>query len=242
MSVREEDRQKTGCTGRGLGIAAAVGVGVGAALYYFLSKRPEQPDTEGSTSSAWAYNDHSAFPLTDRMDSDSYSTISEHSTSDTSIIEDSMPDTSISSCRSESTNSVSSDQDMSNTEDTHSPSNNDTRGSGSIYSDDAEESDDDTTYDTDTSISEISDLDESHENRSVTLETGYLSFQNVEERVDSDSDIQMEWDITNSSIDVPFEERRSPLMMFFSGLTHMISPRRKAEDSQINRLRDEHFV
>lgn len=60
MSVREEDRQKTGCTGRGLGIAAAVGVGVGAALYYFLSKRPEQPDTEGSTSSAWAYNDHSA--------------------------------------------------------------------------------------------------------------------------------------------------------------------------------------
>lgn len=61
MSVREEDRQKTGCTGRGLGIAAAVGVGVGAALYYFLSKRPEQPDTEGSTSSAWAYNDHSAF-------------------------------------------------------------------------------------------------------------------------------------------------------------------------------------
>ena len=52
MSVREEERKKN--SGRGLGIAAAaIGVGVGAALYYFFSKRTEQPDSEGSTSESW---------------------------------------------------------------------------------------------------------------------------------------------------------------------------------------------
>ncbi|XP_063371565.1 uncharacterized protein LOC134659791 isoform X2 [Cydia amplana] len=50
MSMREEDRQKNNCPSRGLGLAAAaLGVGVGAALYYFLSKKPENPDGEGST-------------------------------------------------------------------------------------------------------------------------------------------------------------------------------------------------
>lgn len=51
MSVREEDRQKNGCPSRGLALAAAaIGVGVGTALYYFFSKRQENPHSEGSTS------------------------------------------------------------------------------------------------------------------------------------------------------------------------------------------------
>lgn len=54
MSVREEDRKKKSCPSRGLGLAAvAVGVGVGAALYYYFNKRPENPGSEGSTSSNW---------------------------------------------------------------------------------------------------------------------------------------------------------------------------------------------
>ncbi|XP_013138503.1 PREDICTED: E3 ubiquitin-protein ligase RNF181-like isoform X2 [Papilio polytes] len=54
MSFREEDRQKSNCPSRGLGLAAAaIGVGVGAALYYFFSKRQENPDGEGSVASAW---------------------------------------------------------------------------------------------------------------------------------------------------------------------------------------------
>lgn len=58
MSVREEDRNKN-CPSRGLGIAAAaIGVGVGAALYYFFSKRPENPADEGATSSGWAEQPH----------------------------------------------------------------------------------------------------------------------------------------------------------------------------------------
>ncbi|CAH2217553.1 jg21988 [Pararge aegeria aegeria] len=55
MSLREEDRQKNGCPSRGLGLAAAaIGVGVGAALYYFFSKRPENPANEGATSQEWS--------------------------------------------------------------------------------------------------------------------------------------------------------------------------------------------
>ncbi|XP_045505929.1 E3 ubiquitin-protein ligase RNF165-like isoform X3 [Colias croceus] len=53
MSVRQEDGPKNSSSSRGLGIAAAaigVGVGVGAALYYFFGKRPENPDSAGSTS------------------------------------------------------------------------------------------------------------------------------------------------------------------------------------------------
>ncbi|KAM3956840.1 uncharacterized protein ACR2FA_009147 isoform 2-T2 [Aphomia sociella] len=51
MNVRQEDRQKNACPSRGLGLAAAaIGVGVGAALYYFCSRRSQNPDGEGSTS------------------------------------------------------------------------------------------------------------------------------------------------------------------------------------------------
>uniref|UniRef100_A0A2A4K0J4 RING-type domain-containing protein n=1 Tax=Heliothis virescens TaxID=7102 RepID=A0A2A4K0J4_HELVI len=83
MSVREEDRQKNSCPSRGLGIAAAaIGVGVGAALYYFFSKRPENPNAEGSTS-GWNCERPQAFRTPDS--DDSYTTISENETSDTSI-------------------------------------------------------------------------------------------------------------------------------------------------------------
>lgn len=56
MSLREdEDRQKN-CPSRGLGLGvavAAIGVGVGAALYYFMNRRPENPNTAGSTTQDW---------------------------------------------------------------------------------------------------------------------------------------------------------------------------------------------
>lgn len=52
MSVREDEQRKN--PSRGLGLAAAaIGVGVGAALYYFFSKRPDRPNSEGSTSENW---------------------------------------------------------------------------------------------------------------------------------------------------------------------------------------------
>lgn len=58
MSEREEDRNKN-CPSRGLGIAAAaIGVGVGAALYYFFSKRPENPADEGASTSGWNCEPH----------------------------------------------------------------------------------------------------------------------------------------------------------------------------------------
>ncbi|CAG4958564.1 unnamed protein product [Colias eurytheme] len=80
MSVRQEDGPKNSSSSRGLGLAAAaigVGVGVGAALYYFFGKRPENPDSAGSTSH-WEIEHPDAF--------DDCVTISEHTTTDTSII------------------------------------------------------------------------------------------------------------------------------------------------------------
>lgn len=85
MSVREEDRQKSSCSGRGLGLAAAaVGVGVGAALYCFFSKRPENPHNEGSTSDWNCERPGTFHPRMDSME-DSYTTVSEYDTTDTSI-------------------------------------------------------------------------------------------------------------------------------------------------------------
>ncbi|XP_075989156.1 uncharacterized protein LOC142985087 [Anticarsia gemmatalis] len=85
MSVtREDERQKNGCPSRGLGIAAAaIGVGVGAALYYFFNKRAENPNSEGSTSD-WNCERPQPFYISS---DDSYTTISEHETTDTSINE-----------------------------------------------------------------------------------------------------------------------------------------------------------
>ncbi|XP_053623266.1 uncharacterized protein LOC128682538 isoform X2 [Plodia interpunctella] len=67
MNVREEERQKNACPNRGLGLAAAaIGVGVGAALYYFFSKRTENPNGEGSTS-VWNTEQTHAFVAQDRV-------------------------------------------------------------------------------------------------------------------------------------------------------------------------------
>ncbi|XP_068625883.1 uncharacterized protein [Battus philenor] len=96
MSFQEE-RQKNACPSRGFGLAAAaIGVGVGAALYYFLSKRPENPHGEGSTDPGWqceslvpSLSDVSLPPDMDvDEDSELYTTISENITTDTSINED----------------------------------------------------------------------------------------------------------------------------------------------------------
>ncbi|XP_063371564.1 uncharacterized protein LOC134659791 isoform X1 [Cydia amplana] len=104
MSMREEDRQKNNCPSRGLGLAAAaLGVGVGAALYYFLSKKPENPDGEGSTTGWSCEQPHTFNFLFNDTDTsmenncntsttsfeDSYTTISEATTTDTSIHSDS---------------------------------------------------------------------------------------------------------------------------------------------------------
>ncbi|XP_053623264.1 E3 ubiquitin-protein ligase RLIM-like isoform X1 [Plodia interpunctella] len=87
MNVREEERQKNACPNRGLGLAAAaIGVGVGAALYYFFSKRTENPNGEGSTS-VWNTEQTHAFDTSLLEDSDAYTTLSEHSTTDTSMEE-----------------------------------------------------------------------------------------------------------------------------------------------------------
>ncbi|XP_052745980.1 uncharacterized protein LOC112044887 isoform X2 [Bicyclus anynana] len=104
MSLREEDRQKNGCSSRGLGLAAAaIGVGVGAALYYFFSKSPENPSSEGASSQGWGespqtfnesessssiseHSESNSFSSTsEQPESDSFSTISEHTTTDTSF-------------------------------------------------------------------------------------------------------------------------------------------------------------
>ncbi|XP_031766420.1 E3 ubiquitin-protein ligase Praja-2-like [Galleria mellonella] len=83
MSYRPEDRDKNNCPSRGLGLAAAVlGVGVGAALYYFCNRRSQNPHSEGSTSQ-WTCEQPNALPLHDFESS--YITISEHTTTDTSM-------------------------------------------------------------------------------------------------------------------------------------------------------------
>ncbi|XP_045781516.1 E3 ubiquitin ligase BIG BROTHER-related-like isoform X2 [Maniola jurtina] len=92
MSLREEDKQKSGCSSRGLGLAAAaIGVGIGAALYYIFSKEEsrETPDSEGATSAQW--NVESPQPLNeDHNSSNDHTTISENTTSDTSMYDDSL--------------------------------------------------------------------------------------------------------------------------------------------------------
>ncbi|XP_013174500.1 PREDICTED: E3 ubiquitin-protein ligase RLIM-like isoform X2 [Papilio xuthus] len=101
MSFREEDRQKSNCPSRGLGLAAAaIGVGVGAALYYFFSKRQENPDGEASVASAWqnvTFRTGCDCQSNMDIDSDSYSTISEDETTDTSMNTDSIDPNSITS-------------------------------------------------------------------------------------------------------------------------------------------------
>ncbi|CAH2101269.1 unnamed protein product [Euphydryas editha] len=95
MSFREEDKEKDSSRGLGLGLAAAaaIGVGVGAALYYFINKRTETPTAEGSTTRGWTCESPHTFiePEDSLCNSDnSYTTLSEHSTTDTSMFEDSL--------------------------------------------------------------------------------------------------------------------------------------------------------
>ncbi|XP_041968668.1 E3 ubiquitin-protein ligase RLIM-like isoform X1 [Aricia agestis] len=91
MSVRrsredevEDERDKSNYRGVGLAAAViAVGVGVGAALYYFLNKRSENNPQAGGSSQNWRCDD----TLFKQMASDdSYTTVSENSTTDTSIM------------------------------------------------------------------------------------------------------------------------------------------------------------
>ncbi|XP_059044910.1 uncharacterized protein LOC131840735 [Achroia grisella] len=78
-----KDRKKNTSTSSGLGLAAAaIGVGVGAALYYFCTRQSENPNGQGSTSN-WTCEQPRTLPLHDF--NSSYTTISEHSTTDTSM-------------------------------------------------------------------------------------------------------------------------------------------------------------
>ncbi|XP_026725533.1 E3 ubiquitin-protein ligase RLIM-like [Trichoplusia ni] len=82
MSVREDDQKKNGCSSRGVAIAAtALGVGLGAAFYYLFNKRQETPNSAGSTSH---WNDEPP-PFHRHYSDDSYTTISENETTDTSM-------------------------------------------------------------------------------------------------------------------------------------------------------------
>lgn len=111
---------------------------------------------------------------------DSYTTLSEHSTSDTSIASSdndvSMPDTSLNYTDNEIHITLS---------------------------------------DSDDSI--VSVTSNSTSNEDLTHETGYMTSPN--QRNSSESDLSMEWDVTNSSLDIPSEQREytsSPLGFFTS--------------------------
>ncbi|KAG6464528.1 hypothetical protein O3G_MSEX014576 [Manduca sexta] len=288
MNVREEDRRKPASSSRGLGFAtAAIGLGVGAALYYFLSKGSPNQESEGTTSSNWTHERANVFKLAEKtMDSDSYSTISEGTTSDTSVhdntidfpcassaessyvesnnnssFQNSASDTSNSDCNSHKS-SIESDYSFTSTvasDSTESAS--DYNHSDNDYSDsesDVEESDKESDYEesendetggdytesdnsetgTDYAESDISlesdedtDVDNSdvvfeHRSNTESLETGYTSASLQHIGNSYDSETAMEWDVTNTSIGIPSEERSSSLLHFIGGFTNMISPRK----------------
>ncbi|KAF9416636.1 hypothetical protein HW555_006066 [Spodoptera exigua] len=204
MSVREEDRQKNSCPSRGLGIAvAAIGVGVGAALYYFFNKRQETPNSEGSTSD-WQCEQPQTFEKTDS--DDSYTTISEHETTDTSI-----------------NRTESLDQSEDSEESEHSET--------SEHS----ESSDSSSDDLETSDSEINDVFMGDS----TMESGYSFFQNaVTSALETDS--EMDWDVTTSSVGVPEDPGHSSFASLLGRISTIISPRKKvSEEQQMAILRQE---
>lgn len=99
MSFRKEDEDRendnSSSSGLGLGLAAAavMGVGIGAALYCFFNKRTENPTAEGSTTRGWTCSSTDTLMKPEdspRISNDSYITVSEQTTTDTSMFEDSL--------------------------------------------------------------------------------------------------------------------------------------------------------
>ncbi|XP_072941316.1 uncharacterized protein [Epargyreus clarus] len=201
MSLREEDRQNKNCPSRGLGLAAAaIGVGVGAALYYFFSKRPENPHEEGSTSN-WECEQAQTFMTDDyedsrQMSNDSYTTLSEHSTTDTSIHE--------STCNCGIDTSLVSDNE-------------------SLTADTDDDDDDDE-----------SDFEQTSEDTfEDSYDGGYLTVPSTS-AVTDDSD--NDWDVTDSSMDVPEDTRgnRSPLLRLFDSVGAFVSPIRNRRRNRMS--------
>ncbi|KAL4714714.1 hypothetical protein ACJJTC_002573 [Scirpophaga incertulas] len=231
MSVREEDRQKRNCPSRGLEIAAAaLGVGVGAALYYFFSKRPENPDTAGSTSGGWS------------CEQDSF-------TSDTSMHTDEDIDTSevINSDTEEESNQSDSSNNLLNLDESNN-SISSMSGQSDVYSNDGH------SYVSD-NIERSSQSDQSLDSHSLAdTSLDYLMLPTLDaSSFETDSNIQ-DWDVTVSATGLPSDEMSpiSPLRMMIDYLSSQsfMSPARQLcvhtgiiadTDQQMNIWRDRAF-
>ncbi|XP_047541974.1 E3 ubiquitin-protein ligase RLIM-like isoform X1 [Vanessa atalanta] len=174
MSFREEDKEKEkGGLGTGFAVAAAIGVGVGAALYYFINKRTENPTAAGSTAQGWTCDSPHTLHVREEpiyISDDSYTTLSEHSTTDTSILDDSF------TCKcvnndSENETFESNDSSFSESQSSYSQSNTDTSRSMSD-DDDSDESD---MFNTITSSNELNDSELSEWD--VTTSLDYPSYE-----------------------------------------------------------------
>ncbi|KAJ8704097.1 hypothetical protein PYW07_013391 [Mythimna separata] len=223
MSVREEDRQKNSCPSRGLGIAAAaIGVGVGAALYYFFSKRPENPSTEGSSSN-WNCERQQTFRPSES--DDSYTTVSEHETSDTSINR-----TAESVIIYDIEASLSAEHSTAD-EDSHTDTN-----------DEVDDDDDDDDVDVNSESDADSDLDaaiimslDMYRDSSFEITSPRSS---EPEASDSESD-HREWDITATSSGVPTD--MSWLNILQGGVAERVRRNRKAHNELMAIRRQEAF-
>ncbi|XP_047039072.1 E3 ubiquitin-protein ligase RLIM-like isoform X1 [Helicoverpa zea] len=213
MSVREEERGKTTCPSRGLGIAAAaIGVGVGAALYYFFSKRPENPNSQGSTSD-WNCEQQQAFSTPDT--DDSYTTISENETSDTSVhnsLSEFHLSTSEYSIVMETSSEESSDDDPSS----------------------SEESDDTEMVD--------SDLPNDFEYRWVSLHNAITTIISAESEGHGVMG-NGQWVETATSLGMPRDGAFSSMASFMGRVANLVSDnkKKKTENEQMNILRQQAF-
>ncbi|KAJ2948586.1 hypothetical protein O0L34_g7840 [Tuta absoluta] len=287
MSVRDEDRRKNcSSSSRGLGLAAAaIGVGVGAALYYFFSKRPEQPDTEGSTSEGWTVEQPQTLSITPSPKSE-YTTISEHTTTDTSIwitdnekscnnfsIRRNLENWDISSnipivkkLKFHSDRSSTDDSTMdSSFEDSYESSGHECCNSCSFSQEseftltdtdsDIESLSSDTDYDSEDSMANESMEEEESQadsDQDSSLETGYVTLRTTSSHSNNmtqgptwDSDMEDEWDVTNSSADVPENTSYNSSPFFRNIIRHLTSPRLRnpapVEDERTRIIREQAF-
>ncbi|CAG9789838.1 unnamed protein product [Diatraea saccharalis] len=240
MNVREEDRQKNSCPSRGLGLAAAaIGVGVGAALYYFFSKRPENPEAGGSTTQ-WSCEQPHAFNILHDDEDNSYITISENSTTDTSMYTSEDSDNEINGTfnKESSYDEESSYDDESNTIFPwwHCPNSSSVTSSDSenlTYSVDETSNDENLTY----SMEGTSNYSNQSVNSMVDspLASGYQNSSSINilpadyDVTNSPTDLDtLDYDVTDSSLGVPDGGMlpQSPLRNLFNSLGSYISPRR----------------
>ncbi|XP_050359737.1 uncharacterized protein LOC126779630 [Nymphalis io] len=216
MSFREEDKEKEKSgLGTGLAVAAAIGVGVGAALYYFINKRTENPTAAGSTTQGWTCDSPHTLHANEEpiyISDDSYTTLSEHSTTDTSIFEDSFTCKCDNNNDSENETYESDESSFSDSQNSYSQSSTDTSRSTSDGDD-------------------YMDSDESDYNMFNTLTSGNDL---------NDSELS-EWDVT-TSLDYPSYEQpltRSYIENFTRSL--LMSHQRDKRNNELKSRGDEAF-